>query len=260
MVRGSRPGRRPHPLAGVVRRVCGAWLRDQDGGGAVRGPGDRAGVPVGRPSRSTGRAASADSRWRGDGRRRPGLAAGGDPHSGGRPAVDLGHVGQQHLVTDLQLQRPRTGHRPDRRPGGHRRWRRRGRRVWGRHRDLPAAAVRPGRSGRLADRLRDRRRPGRAGRHPAAAQRSAHGLADRDRRRIWSQRDRFQLRLGDLPSVLRQFSGAVHGGAGWRRRRTDPRWRARRPDPRAVRGRGGDRVRACGAREHRCHVLGQGRS
>ena len=48
------------------------------------------------------------------GRRR--LAAARDADPGRRPAVDLRHLGQQHLVVDLRLQRPRPRGRPDRRP------------------------------------------------------------------------------------------------------------------------------------------------
>ena len=49
---------------------------------------------------------------RGDDRRGGGVAAAGDAHAGVRPAVDLRHVGQQHLVADLRLQRSRPRLRP----------------------------------------------------------------------------------------------------------------------------------------------------
>ena len=42
------------------------------------------------------------------------LAAAGHAHAGRGPALDLRHLGQQHLVADLRLQRRRPGRRPDR--------------------------------------------------------------------------------------------------------------------------------------------------
>ncbi len=47
------------------------------------------------------------------------LAAARDADARGRPPVDLGHLGQQHLVADLRLQRAR----PRRRADGRSRWR-----------------------------------------------------------------------------------------------------------------------------------------
>ena len=78
-------------------------------------PGIAAGLSLGRPPWPPRRHAPAARRWRRPGGGRPRLAAAGDADAGGRPALDLGHGGQQHLVADLQLQRRRPGHRPDRR-------------------------------------------------------------------------------------------------------------------------------------------------
>ena len=55
---------------------------------------------------------------RGDGRRRRCLAAAGGADAGFVAPVDLGHVGQQHLVADHRLQRPRPARRPGRRAAG----------------------------------------------------------------------------------------------------------------------------------------------
>ena len=51
-----------------------------------------------------------------------------------------------------------------------------------------------------------------------APHRSAHRLADRRRRRVPDHRGRVQLRLGDLPPLLRLVPGPVHGDADRRRR------------------------------------------
>jgi hypothetical protein len=97
---------------------------------------------------------AAAERWRRDGDRRARVAAARDPDAGRRPAVDLGHRRQQHLVADLRLQRPRSRRRSIRRPERARRRRRR-RGVRRLHRDLPAAQLESRRPGGLAARLRD---------------------------------------------------------------------------------------------------------
>ena len=161
VVRGARARGRPHRVAGAQRRLRRARLRDQDGGRAVRRTRDRrwrtcGSPPRGRLARAAPAARSAASRWPSVGLAWPLLVT--LTPAADRP-VDLGHVGQQHLVADLQLQRRRPSDRV--RPGrrGRVRWRW-WRRVRRRHRCLPPAAVRPRRPGGLAARLRRRRRPG----------------------------------------------------------------------------------------------------
>ena len=131
---------------------------------------------------------------------------------GGRPAVDLGHVGQQHLVADLRLQRARPRRRADRRS---RRWR------WsaggpgggtmfggatGRSGCCsPGSATRP--AGCSAS--RSSAGLGLLVAHAAAPARSAHRLADRCRRRVPHDGGRVQLRRRHLPPVLRLVARAV---------------------------------------------------
>ena len=103
-------------LSGVA---VGPGLRDQDGGGADGGAGHRGGVPVDRAARAArghrpgGR---VHRRRRGGGRR---LAAAAGADAVGRPAVGVGHRGQQHLVADLRLQRARPAGGPVRRARRH---------------------------------------------------------------------------------------------------------------------------------------------
>ena len=82
-----------------------------------------------------------------------------------------------------------------------------------------------------------------------AAQRSAHRLADRCRGRVPGQRGGVQLRVGDLPPLLRLVPGAVHGRADRRRGRRGAlrRPRGARCHPGGDRRRGGHRAR--GARQ-----------
>ena len=129
------------------------------------------------------------------------------------PAADRpwisGTERQQHLVADLRLQRPRPARRPDRRPGRRRRrrwWRRLFGGATGPLRLLNSAlggqagwllgvAVVAGLGLLVATRLRRARPP--------------HRLADRRRRRLPHHGRRVQLRLGDLPPLLRLAAGAV---------------------------------------------------
>ena len=117
----------------VLSGVCvGLGFETKMAGGAVRRARDRARLdvdPVGRRLRRAPEGVPPAARRRGgDGRGRLRLAAARDADPGRRPALDLRHRRQQHLVADLRLQRPRPGRRPDRRPGwrGRRRARRRG--------------------------------------------------------------------------------------------------------------------------------------
>ena len=71
---------------------------------------------------------------------------------------------------------------------------------------VPSAPVEPRRSGRLAPRVRSRRRTSAPRPHAPAAPRSAHRLADRRRRRVPHDRGRVQLRVRHLPPVLRLVS------------------------------------------------------
>ena len=121
-----------------------------------------------------------------------------------------------------------------------------------RHRPVPAAAVGPRRSGRLAARVRGGRRA-RAGRGLAAAPaRPAHRLADRGRRRVSDHRARVQLRVGIFHpyyvSFLAPFAAALVGaGAGMMLGSPRAR-RPRRP-----------RDRAAGDRRRRDHRAGRAR-
>ncbi len=76
-------------------------------------------------ARTGSRAAPAARRRRGDGARRRRMAGARRADAGGRPAVDLGHERQQHLLADLRIQRPRPRRRPGGRSGRDRRRRRR---------------------------------------------------------------------------------------------------------------------------------------
>ena len=154
-----------------------------------------------------------------------GLAVARDVDPGGGSAVDLRDLRQQHLVTDLWIQRLGPGRRANgwasgrRRAGRRRRLRRQS--VRRRHRTVPAAPVGARRSGWVAARVRRGRRARAARAHAPSPARSAHRLADRRRRRVRDHGRRLQLRVGDLPSLLRVVPGAVRGGAGRRRRRPD---------------------------------------
>ena len=151
-------------------------------------PGDRRGVAVGRAARPARRACAscwpAARRWSSSGCAWPVLVW--LTPAADRP-VDLGHERQQHLVADLRLQRPRPARRPGRRPAAAAAAaRRRRRRPFGGATGAAAAAQRGARRpGRLAARLRARRRR-RAGRRRRAcgARDAAHRLADRRRRRV----------------------------------------------------------------------------
>ncbi len=118
--------KRENALARAERRVRRARLRDEDGRRADGRARDRRGVDVGGAPRPARRAPPAARRRGGDGRGGRRLAAARDADAGRRPAVDLGDLGQQHLVTDLRLQRPRAGRGAVRRA-----WWRQGR--WRRH-------------------------------------------------------------------------------------------------------------------------------
>ena len=242
VVRGLEDGRTRWLV--LARRGHRPRLRGEDGGRAAGRARARRGVAVGRAPRARrGRAPAARRRRRDDGGR-PRVADADVAHAGGRPAVDLGHERQQHLVADPRLQRPRAPVRPGRRSWRGRGSGRRGRRRV-RRRPGPAAVAErePGRPGRLAARLRAGRRPRPARHHKTPAHRSAHGLADRRRRRIPDDRRRLQPRRGDLPPVLRVAARALHRRARRRDRRPDAPARARGPCHR----RRGDRRR----RRHR---------
>ena len=129
VVRAARAGHRAHEVARVVWRVRRPRVRDEDARGADGHAGDRPGVLLVRPLAPAARSASSlagsggarvvrlqDARGpatvrRGwcDGGRRARVAAARDADAGGRPAMDLRHRRQQHLVADLRLQRPRPG-------------------------------------------------------------------------------------------------------------------------------------------------------
>ena len=134
-------------------------------------------------------------------------------------AVDLGHVGQQHLVADHRLQRPR----PARRPG-----RRAGRRRHGRRRRWRCSAATPG-----VLRLLNEALGGQAGWLLGFALVAGVALVVSSRLRRSRPRDRLgarrrrlradrggrvQLRLGHLPPLLRERARAVRRRAGRRRR------------------------------------------
>jgi hypothetical protein len=95
--RDARATGRPHPVAGAERRRRRAGVRGQDGRGAVRGAGDRAGMDLEPGVERAGAARTvAQVRAAALGRRRDvagrrGLAAAGDAHPGQRQALDLGH-------------------------------------------------------------------------------------------------------------------------------------------------------------------------
>ncbi len=106
-------------------------------------------------------------------------------------------------------------------PGGGARRRVRRRCVRWRHRSLPAVAIGPRRSGRMAARLRHRGGPRPRRADAAAPPRSADRLADGDRRRARRLGGRVQLRPGDLPPLLRVLLRPLCGRPGRRGHRHD---------------------------------------
>ena len=228
---GARARGRAHALDGAGRRRGRARLRGEDGRRAAGRARSRRRVAVGRSARAP---PGAGRGRRGDGGGRARLAAAHVAHAGRRPAVDLRHQRQQHLVADPRLQRPRAAVRPGRRAR-----RRHGRRDVRRRAGPAAAAQRePRRPGRMAAGRRARRRHRRGRAHAARPQGRPHRLADRGRRHVPHHGRRLQPRRGDLPPVLRRPARAVHGRPGRRRRgrrcaaagssrppRSSPAWR-----------------------------------